>query len=133
MNYKFLVVLLYMFGYAIKTKYNNLEFFTTFFCLTFLVIVNFQNCFIFLFLGFNCPIQWYDQNVDFTLNNIIRLFSNGKVKQPKIKENKIMIIINFKQVYAKVNFHIEKMSNYLFLKTEFVFWFWSYIFFHHLL
>ncbi len=35
MNYKFLVVLLYMFGYAMNTKYKNLEFFTTFFFLTF--------------------------------------------------------------------------------------------------
>jgi hypothetical protein len=133
MNYKVLVVLLYMFGYVMKTKYKNLEFFTTFFFALLLVIVNLQNCFIFLFLGLNCPIQWYDQNVDFTLNNIIRLFSNGKVKQPKIKENKIMIIINFKLVYIKVSFHIDKMSNYLFLETKFIFKFCNYIFFHHLL
>lgn len=122
-----------MFGYVMKTKYKNLEFFTTFFFALLLVIVNLQNCFIFLFLGLNCPIQWYDQNVDFTLNNIIRLFSNGKVKQPKIKENKIMIIINFKLVYIKVSFHIDKMSNYLFLETKFIFKFCNYIFFHHLL
>ncbi len=53
MNYKFLVVLLYMFGYAMKTEYKNLEFYLFIYFGLLLVIINFQNCFIFLFLSFD--------------------------------------------------------------------------------